>query len=274
MIGGFLLQVAALRRGDLSVVQPVISTELVLVFAFIALRDRGRVRSREWIAAIGMVIGLVGFLVLAHPTGGSGHATGMRWEVAAAVIVGLMGGATILAFVPHNEPTSRSRRAAFFAIAAGIGFGFVAAVVKELSTHLHQGATGVLCSWPPYVLLVSGALSMFLATNAFQAGPLAASQPGLTLVDPVVASLLGVFLFGEHLNVAPLALIGEISAVCVIAGSVLALSRSPLIRDARSDEGRAPIGSSHRPFTSPAAQGTGVTPARSRRREVEPRVPT
>ena len=188
------------QRGDLSVVQPVISTELVLVFAFIALRDRGRVRSREWIAAIGMVIGLVGFLVLAHPTGGSGHTTGMRWEVAAAVIVGLMGGATILAFVPHNEPTSRSRRAAFFAIAAGIGFGFVAAVVKELSTHLHQGATGVLCSWPPYVLLVfRGPFPCSWPPTRFKRVPSPPRNPGSPWSIPL-SPAFSVFFSSENIS--------------------------------------------------------------------------
>lgn len=241
MIVGFVLQVAALRHGDLSVVQPVISTELVIVFACIAFRDHRRVRAREWIAAIGMVIGLAAFLTLAHPTGGSAHASGMRWVLAGLVIIALMAVVTALGFVSHKSPLNASRQAALFAVAAGTGFGFVAAVVKELSTHLHEGIVGVFGGWSLYVLLLSGALSMFLATNAFQAGPLAASQPGLTLVDPIVASSLGVVLFGERLNVTPVTLVGELCAICLIAGSVVALSRSPLIREARSDETRAPI---------------------------------
>ena len=40
-------------------------------------------------------------------------------------------------------------------------------------------------------------------------GPLAASQPGFTIVDPLVASLLGVFIFEEHLQLSPFAVVVE-----------------------------------------------------------------
>src|SRR5271167_3503246 len=45
MILGFAFQVAALRVGTLSLVQPVIATELLIVFALIALRHRHRVHA-------------------------------------------------------------------------------------------------------------------------------------------------------------------------------------------------------------------------------------
>jgi hypothetical protein len=72
---------------------------------------------------------------------------------------------------------------------------------------------------------------MFLASNAFQAGSLAASQPGLTIVDPLVAAALGVLLFGERLHHNPLDLLGEIVAVSLVVGSVVMLSRSPLVQE-------------------------------------------
>ncbi len=72
---------------------------------------------------------------------------------------------------------------------------------------------------------------MFLASNAFQAGSLTASQPGLTIVDPLVASVLGVVLFGERLNVGAAALAGEFLAFAVLVASVIVLSRSPLVQD-------------------------------------------
>src|SRR5580658_114059 len=50
MILGFVFQVAALRVGSLSVVQPVIATELVIVFGVIALHDPQRVHARDWAA--------------------------------------------------------------------------------------------------------------------------------------------------------------------------------------------------------------------------------
>jgi drug/metabolite transporter (DMT)-like permease len=148
---------------------------------------------------------------------------------------------TALAYAPgrHGGPAHSGRKAALLGIAAATAFGFVAAVIKELSAHLSQGPAGVFSNWSPYVLLVSGAVAFFLASNAFQAGSLAASQPGLTVVDPLVASLLGVLLFGEQLNHRPWALAGEALALALLVASVLVLSASPIVRD---EPGTAPPG--------------------------------
>jgi hypothetical protein len=104
-----------------------------------------------------------------------------------------------------------------------------AAVIKELSTHLSQGPSGTFLNWSPYVLLLTGAAAFFLASNAFQAGSLASSQPGPTVVDPLVASLLGVALFGEKLNHHPLVLVGEFLGLGLLITSAVVLSKSPLV---------------------------------------------
>jgi hypothetical protein len=131
----------------------------------------------------------------------------------------------------RKRAPSPARKAALLAISAGITWGFVAAVIKVLASHLTQGPAAVFSNWSPYVLVVTGALGLFLATNAFQAGPLAASQPGLTIADPLVAILLGITVFGEHVDSGPRHLAGEAIAAVVLAASVVLLSRSPLIQE-------------------------------------------
>ena len=211
MILGFVFQVAALRVGSLSVVQPVIATELVIVFGVIALHDPHRVHLRDWISAVGMVVGLGAFLALARPHGGRAEASMSMWALSGSITFALAGILAALAYLPgrQGQGPGTGRKAALLGIAAAVGFGFVAAVVKELSTHLSQGPTAVFLNWSPYVLLLSGAAAMFLASNAFQAGSLAASQPGLTIVDPLVAGALGVVLFGESLRHNPARLVGR-----------------------------------------------------------------
>ena len=70
---------------------------------------------------------------------------------------------------------------------------------------------------------------MLLASHALAAGPLAASQPGFTILDPLAASLLGVFLFGEHIRTDAGALAGEALALAVVIAGAATLSRSCLI---------------------------------------------
>jgi hypothetical protein len=105
----------------------------------------------------------------------------------------------------------------------------MAAVIKELSSRLGGGPGAVLSTWPLYLLLAAGAATMLLASHALAAGPLAASQPGFTILDPLTASLLGMVLFGEHIQTGPAALAGETAALAVVIAGAIMLSRSGLI---------------------------------------------
>jgi hypothetical protein len=113
--------------------------------------------------------------------------------------------------------------------ATGISWGFVAAVIKELSSHLGDGIGAIFSNWSPYVLIVVGAGTMLLASHALASGPLAASQPGFTILDPLSASLLGLFLFSEHIQAAVPDLAGEALALAIVIAGATALSHSHLI---------------------------------------------
>src|SRR6266496_4054744 len=119
--------------------------------------------------------------------------------------------------------------AAVIGAATGISWGFMAAVIKELSAHLSGGPGAVVSAWSLYLLLAAGAVTMLLAAHALAAGPLAASQPGFTILDPLTASLPGVSVFGEHIRTDAGALAGEALALAVVIAGAAALSRSSLI---------------------------------------------
>ncbi len=56
---------------------------------------------------------------------------------------------------------------------------------------------GALTYWEPYTLVVLGGLGFVLNQRAFQAGSLTASLPTLTVVEPVVAAIVGVTMLHE-----------------------------------------------------------------------------
>jgi hypothetical protein len=109
-------------------------------------------------------------------------------------------------------------------------WGFVAAVIKEFSSHLSGGAAAIFSNWAVYVLIGTGAVSLLIATHALAAGPLAASQPGFTIVDPLAASLLGMFLFSERIEAGVTDLAGEALALALLLAGVIALSHSRLVQ--------------------------------------------
>jgi drug/metabolite transporter (DMT)-like permease len=230
MIGGFVLQLSALRYGALALVQPILALEMLFVFGYLAVAGAGRVkvRRRDWLAAAAMSVGIGAFLRLASPSGGRLHAPGSAWLLAGLVTAGIVLAA--VAFGSGNRPgASPSRRAAVLGAATGISWGFVAAVIKELSSHLDEGLGAIFSSWSVYVLLTAGAAAMLLASHALAAGPLAASQPGFTILDPLSAGLLGVCLFGEHIRTGAFDLAGEALALAVVFAGASALSHSCLI---------------------------------------------
>jgi len=249
MIAGFLLQLAALRFGALALVQPILAAELLLVFGYLAVAGSGRmrVRRRDWVSAAAMSAGIGLFLLLSRPSGGRVHATGPAWLLAGLAVAGAVLVAVAVARAPARRlGGSRSRRAAALGAATGISWGLVAAIIKELSSQVSSGVGAIFSSWPVYALIVVGAATMLLASHALAAGPLAASQPGFTVLDPLSASLLGVFLFGEHVRTGAGDLAGEATALAIVIAGATALSRSCLIRET----GEVP--SRHLPACQPA----------------------
>ncbi len=230
MILGFVFQVAALHYGALALVQPILALELLFVFGYMAVLGSRTVRRRDWLAAAAMSSGLGLFLFAADPRGGRQHAPASLWLLAGLLTFGVVVVGLAVAFgLQRHSPRSESQRAAILGALTGISWGFVAAVIKEFSYHLGDGLTGVFTNWSVYVLVGVGAASLLLASHALAAGPLAASQPGFTILDPLAASLLGLFLFGEHFQAATADLALEALALALLVAGVTALSHSHLI---------------------------------------------
>ena len=230
MIGGFVFQLTALRFGELALVQPILAAELLFVFGYLAVAGSRRPKLRDWLAAATMSAGIGVFLRLAAPSGGRLHAPGSSWLLAGLITAGVVLAALAVAVGLRGRPgASGSRRAAVLGSATGIAWGFMAAVIKELSSHLGDGIGALVTAWSLYLVLAAGAATMLLSAHALAAGPLAASQPGFTILDPLTASLLGVFLFGEHIQTGAAALAGEALALAVVIAGATALSRSCLI---------------------------------------------
>jgi hypothetical protein len=241
MVGGFVFQVAALRFGPLALVQPILAVELLFVFGWLALLPGPRgvsASGRDWLAVVAMSAGIAVFLRAASPSGGRSYAPAGLWWLAAAATLAAVAIAVALSGTMSGTMSgavaSSARHAAWLGIATGIAWGFVAAVIKELSSRVTGGPAAIFSNWSVYALMVAGAAAMLLTSHAMAAGPLTASQPGFTILDPVTATLLGVLLYDEHVATSPAALTAELLSLVVLAVGARTLSHSHLITD--SDE--------------------------------------
>jgi hypothetical protein len=208
----------------------------------------GALRRREWIAVGIMSVGLVVLLVSLQPSGGDALGAGaLVWILGTIVTMGLLGLASAIA-----RRSGTVGRAAFYGIAAGIGSGFVAVIVKAMTEALEQGGFGaVLTTWQSYLLVPVAPAAFLTLQHALRAGRLLASQPGLILGNPLLSSIWGIGLLGEEVNGGAAVLGGVVGALLLTVG-VFLLSRSPLLaaqeggpRD-RSGVGRQGVGEGRR----------------------------
>ena len=233
MIVSFLCQAVALHLGDLSQVQPILTTELLFLVLLLATWFRFRIGVREWFGCLAAAGGLAGFLAFAQPGGGQLVPTNLGW-----LIVGSVCGGVILVAVVLALRGPRWWRAAMFGAAGAVGFAFTASLIKTVGNYVATDWTQMFVHWQTYGLAVCGVGSVFLAQNAFHAGPIAASQTALVLVDPLASIAIGIGLFGDNLRTAgaygPL----EALSLLVMFIGAVSIAHSPLISGMKGDDER------------------------------------
>ena len=227
----FALQALALHFGPMSVVQPVLVTEVVFVLLLRRLVMHWPVRGAAWGSAA-LLCGSLGlFLLAAEPHGGHPVPTTAAWVVALLVL----GGSAAVAALLGRRGTP-GRRAAAFAVSAAILAALEAALIKSTAHELSAaGLLALLDDWQVYALVVSGTASGLLVQAALHAGPLTVSQPLLVVVNPLVSIGLSVWLFGEHLHGSPATTALTVCALVGLVVGVVALTRTgPQALDVRT----------------------------------------
>lgn len=118
----------------------------------------------------------------------------------------------------------RRARAALLGVATGTAFALMSVLISAVGAiYGHGGFAVVATSWQTYAAIIVGPSSFFLLQNALQAGSLVASQPGFTLVNPLISVLWGVLVFDETVRPgAGIALAGLATVVIVVATLLLA----------------------------------------------------
>jgi drug/metabolite transporter (DMT)-like permease len=224
MLVQFGLQATALKHGQLSTVQPVLTTELLFLLLVLAVWFRYRLGAREWSGALLVVAGLGGFFLAAHPHGGQVLPSTSEWVVATVVLLSAITGCILAGL---RGP--RWWRAAAFGAATAVTAAFGAALTKAITGYLDHGWSAVFSHFQPYMLAVTGLGTVFLLQNALHAGPITASRTTLVTLNPLVSIVLGVTLFGDVLRGGALWVALEVLALSVLVVGVVVLTRSPLV---------------------------------------------
>jgi hypothetical protein len=220
LAAAFVFQALALHNGTMSVVQPLLVTELVFGLVLRRLWIHQGIRAVTWWAAALTCAALALFIAMSEPTGGTAEPTGSAWVTA---VVATGGAAAVLAL--SGARGSPVRRAAFLGAATSVLWALVATFIKATTDSLTQfGLGGMFAHWPVYALAFTGLAAELLNQAALHVGPLSVSQPLIVVVDPIVSIALSVWVYGEtfaadtpRLFVAVLSFAGMCVAATVLA---------------------------------------------------------
>jgi drug/metabolite transporter (DMT)-like permease len=191
---GWIFQAAALDKGSLIVVQSICALSLVIALPIGARLTGQQIGRRTIIGALATMIGLVAFLYLGQPQGGISNPSNQAWLAAGLLILFVV---FVLAWLARTRRGPVS--AALFATAAGICFGFQAAITKEFVTLIGNGSQAILQSWTTYALLLSALGGFAFLQSALKTGFLAPSMAGNNAANLTTSVLLGVLVFQETL---------------------------------------------------------------------------
>jgi drug/metabolite transporter (DMT)-like permease len=221
---GLGLHVVALSTGSIVAVQPLLVLEFPLAVIGTSLVFGVHLGARDWVAVAVMTLGLATVTVCLSPRGGDPTAVpGPTWAVGLGVLALLVGGLAVAGAL-----TRGNRRATLLGIAAGVGYGMTAALLSAAGTIVRQGLGAPVGTWQVYGALVVGAASFALLQSSLDAGLLLATEPGLTLANPLVAVAWGVLVFGEHVRGGAW-LVGAVAGAVLLAAGTVLLSRSPVL---------------------------------------------
>ncbi len=221
-VGSYAFQALALHNGQLSVVQPVLVTELVFVLVLRRVWIGQDVAGAAWAAVVVVCAALAVFLTAAEPTGGQPAPERAEWLSALFVF-----GGTIAVLAAAGRRGSPVRRAAVFATAAALTWALEATFLKTATQTLtRSGIGGMLTRWPVYALIAAAVAGTLLQQAALHVGPLGVSQPCLVIIDPLASIILSVWLFDERFTDSPAKIAVAVLAFAVLAVGVTVLSRT------------------------------------------------
>ena len=148
-------------------------------------------------------------------------------------------------------------KALLLGTATGWLYGFVALLSKSVvDTYVNDGLVQLLRSWELWLLVALAVIGVGLQQAAFNAGPLQASLPAMTVVEPIVAFSLGYIVLGERFQAVGVQWVALFIALATMISATIALAARPAEATATSAPNNADAASTRAPSTAKADANT------------------
>jgi hypothetical protein len=236
LLAGYAVQGAALGKGRLVIIQPLLVSTIVFALPLGILLTHQVVTRRDWAAAAGVVAALATFIVVGDPAAGVDDAADWKWAVSGVVVIVLAAGVMLV-----GRRARPARRAAALGTVAGMLFGMSASLAKPVVEEWDDsGLAAILEDWRTWALVVMGVVAFLVQQGALATGQLAPAVATTSLANPVVASIIGIVILEERLAGGLLRKSVAVGALVVAALCAIALAQHEQERDERGAEEEEP----------------------------------
>lgn len=233
---GLILSAFALDKGEVSLVEPLLATNLLFAMALSRVITRQSLGRSGWAGVSMIAIGVAAFIVAGKPQGGGPEAGPLRHWLVLGIVVGL---ALVLVSAARRMPLFEE--ATLLALAAGLLYGLQDALTRVTAQRLDKGGIGLaLAGWELYVVIAIGVVGLLLVQSAFEAAPLKMSLPALTAAQPLAGIFCAVGFLGDRLRVTPWALAVQAAGLLAIVLGVWIVGRHPAMPGHPGKEPRPP----------------------------------
>ncbi|MGW0937239.1 DMT family transporter [Streptomyces sp. NPDC002666] len=223
MVCGMVLGALALGKGEVSVVEPLLATNLLFAMALSRHRTGQRLGRQGWAGLWLLAGGVAAFLVAGEPKGGQAVSSPLRHWLVIGVVVGL---ALLLTAFAKRSRSGVSP--ALLAVAAGLLYGLQDALTRVSGQRLSDGGWAALFTgWQPYAVLVLGVTGLILVQSAFETGPLRMSLPALTAAQPLAGIACGIGFLGDQVRTDTGALAWQAAGLAAIVAGIVLLGLHP-----------------------------------------------
>ncbi|NUP36636.1 MAG: DMT family transporter [Streptomyces sp.] len=235
MVAGMVLGAIALSQGEISLVEPLLATNLLFALALSRKQTRQPLGRQGWAGLALLAGGVTAFIVAGEPRGGTAVTDPLRhW-----LIIGAMIGLALL-LTTYAKRSRLSAAPVLLALAAGLLYGVQDALTRVSGERFTQGGlTELVTGWQPYGVAALGVAGLILVQSAFETAPLRMSLPALTAAQPLAGILCGVGFMGDRLRTDTGALAWEAAGLAAIVGGIVLLGLHPCMPSGTTNPERA-----------------------------------
>ncbi|MEU9063026.1 DMT family transporter [Streptomyces sp. NPDC048430] len=233
MICGMALGALALGQGEVSVVEPLLATNLLFALALSRYFTGQRLGRQGWGGLCLLAGGVTAFLLGGQPRGGEAVTEPLRHWLVIGLVAGLALALTAFARHPRAPWTPT-----LLGVAGGLLNGLQDALTRVSGLRLAEGGWGALFTgWQPYALVVMGVTSLIIVQSAFEAGPLRMSLPGLTAAQPLAGIVCGIGFLGDQVRTDTGALAWQATGLAAIVAGIVLLGLHPAMPEGKEKHG-------------------------------------